>query len=483
MVDTQVQEIIGHTQDTQLWRFSAARTVDKTITDYQFWDEFRRGLQPGYEFGSLFSSPMAQIVASYVLGDGVEFILAESVEASQANIDHTNELLKVFSEYLNNLMYSTVEDLYSLADMFLVLNPDGSISIPSPNMVQADYMEDDYRTLEKVTITTITKKGKIEDVYTIQGRSVITYQGGKIVNQEDFPNLIGRIPIVHFANDRGINETHGRVIYESLLPLFQAYDDLTVKGVTGAEALGNPIPVLSGLKGVNSVQQANAPVEDETYTDQDGNTEDRNTINLDKNSMLLLGEGARADMLAPPVGFTNDTRAMLKALFLLILDHSRIPEALWGGAIASSKASAEVQMPPFHIYIKRRQNMLAGLPNLSDFGVEARGGLYEVADIWLAYRALADRRVVLGATSLQFDRLGDMDPEIKRKWSEMLFKSGAISTTMMNRLSNLIDDPKGALAEAKKENEESPDFDDFPERVRQAMANQPDEDEEVEVAA
>ncbi len=475
-----VSEIIGHTQETQLWRYTATISTDKTVADYEFWDQLRRGLLPGYEFGSLFCNPMSQIVASYVLGDGVEVRLSDSVEGTQASIDHTNELLELFSEYLNNVMLNSLEDLYGLADLFIVLNSDGTISIPSPQTVKADYAMDDYRRLEKVTITTLTLGYKIVDTYTATERTITVTQSKtalsgrgytQTISEEVYPNLIGRIPIVHFANDRGVNETHGRVLYDGLLPLFQAYDDLTVKGITGAEALGNPIPVISGLKGVTAAQNANAPIDAETYEDIDGNTETRHTINLDRNSILLLGEGARADMLAPPTGFTNDTRGMLKALFLLVLDHSRIPEALWGGAIASSKASAEVQMPPFHTYIKRRRNMLSGQPGFEVLGIAASGGLYEVAEIWLAWRALADRQVIQGEIALQYDRFAEMDSETKRKWVEMLLKQGTISARMANLLSGLVDDPEAALQEAKDELADSPGYDDFDQRLNEAIAN------------
>ena len=67
-----VSEIIGHSQESHLWRQSTITTVDRTVADYEFWDQLRRGFLPGYEFGALFCNPMSQIVASYVLGDGVE---------------------------------------------------------------------------------------------------------------------------------------------------------------------------------------------------------------------------------------------------------------------------------------------------------------------------------------------------------------------------------------------------------------------------
>jgi hypothetical protein len=471
MIQTPVREIIGQSFETQVWHYTGVGSVDRTIADYEFWDQLRRGLLPGYEFGSLFCNPMIQIVASYVLGDGVEIALDSSVEASQVNIDYTNDLLAAFSTYLSNTLFLNLEDLYGLADLFVVLNSDGSISIPAPHTVKAEYRRDDYRVLDSVTITTRDGGFSIEDLYTVTKRVITVKQSGKTITREEYPNLIGRIPIVHLANDRGGNETHGRVLYDNLLPLFQAYNDLTEKGITGTEALGNPIPVISGLKGVSSIQSNNAPEDTETYDSIAGNEETRPAINLDRNSMLLLGEGAHADMLAPPTGFTGDTRNMLKALFLLLLDHSRIPEFVWGGAIASSRASAETQAPPFYTYIKRRRNLLSGQPSLNKIGIKAAGGLYEIADIWLTWRALSDRRVVQGEVVLQFDRFNEMDAETSRKWVEMLLKQGSIPSRLANVLSGLVDDPEGAIEEAREELEQSSDYDDFDQRLNDALAS------------
>ena len=475
-----IKEIIGRVSYARPNASTVLRTFDKTQPDYAFWDMLRRGDAIGYEFGGLFVSPLLHIIASNVMGPGIEAITLtdEAAEGQpESAVENTNQLLAELTAYLNAILYDMLVDLYGLGDQHMVQNPDGSLARPSPDGVLPEYMLLDYRRLEKVTLHTVLDDRTVDDVYTATQRSVVTRYNGKNdaatrVETQTYPVLIGEVPVTHFACDRGGNEVYGRPVAEALLRLLSRYDDLMEKGVDGAELSGNPIPTITGARNPRAVKLANAPVDDETYYDIDGNQETRDVINIDTRLGVVLGEGADFKLVHAGNGFSNDIRGMLKMLFYLLLDHTRVPEALWGGAINSSKASADAQMPPFYTYISTRRGMLEGIDQSPAMGLQPVTGLKSLITKWLLYKQLLEPRgVIVGATAINWPRLGDVDYEISRKWVEMMFNAGGITVTRMVQLSKLVDDAEQSVQEAKDEQAEAPDYDDFDQRLRDAMRN------------
>ncbi|NIV36427.1 MAG: phage portal protein, partial [Anaerolineae bacterium] len=231
-------------------------------------------------------------------------------------------------------------DKLGLGDQWIIVNADGSLSIPSPDTVEPEWSELDYRRLVAVTVTTKTGSQTIEDRYTALDRTITTREGGQTVSETAFENLIGRIPVIHVPHARSGNETYGHPIHEELRPLYDQYDDLIFKQLDGAKLLGNPIPVFEGMEDIDQVIDQNAPAEYDTYYDKDGNEVTHTQLTLDQNSVMLVGKGGSFKFAGPTVGFTEDTKAALKSLFLLLLDHTGIPEFIWGGELTSSRSTA-----------------------------------------------------------------------------------------------------------------------------------------------
>jgi len=453
-----VSEVINRVVRFNIWRMTPAQvTVDRTITNYEFWDRLRRGMAEGYEFGGLFCLPLAQLIASHVLDEDVNARLVASANGTSPNGHHeyTNTLLARFMAQYRALLSQVLVDTYGLGDQFVVVNADGTLSVPSPETVEVTYSPIDYRKVILITITTRLEDYVVTDAYTAEARTLTverlrtTEEGEKgIVSLEVYPNLIGRIPVVHFPNDRSANETHGRPLYEPLLHLFSRYDDLMEKAIDGAELMGNPVPVVYGLKDPSAVVTAHEPQEDETFYDDDGHEETRQVINVDTRWGMILGEGGKFDFATPPVGFSRDTRDILKLLFLLMLDFTRVPEAVWGGAIASSKASAEAQMPPFYTYITGRRLQAEGQGEDAMLGTKAAGGFLELLTIWLSYKKLTDPRVVLDPIEMIWPDLGNVDLDVKRKWMEYLHRMGLITDATAVGLSGFVEDPAKEVAQA-----------------------------------
>jgi len=470
-----VKEIIGREQFIPFWEARYRQTFDKTRPDYEFWDKLRRGKASGYEFGGLFCDPLTEIITSYILGEFVT-VAVEDEGADEEAVAATNEYLARLMQYIFGFLPSVIKDWLALGDQYLIVNiNDGTISIPSPDTVEPEYDELDYRKLVSITVTTRLDHVVITDKYTDDERVLTIEYVKKVGDQEAgtksevrFPNILGRIPVVHFAFGRSGNEVFGHPIYEALLRLFSRYDDLIEKGLDGAELSGNPIPVISRLQDADEVQQENEPIDDEEYTDIDGNMTTRDLINWDTRSALLLGGEATFNFVAPPNGFSGDIREMLKLLFLLIVDHLRIPEALWGGALPYKSGAAE-QMKPFFHFIRGLRNQLVGRTEDPVLGVEAKGGLYDLFTILLSWARLTDPRIVEGGLKFKFQALEDVDLDVRLKWVNFLRNMGLLDKIETVAQSGLVDDPAVTVAKAEEEMKESPEFDQFQKDLLEAL--------------
>lgn len=470
-----VSEIIGRTATVlPFWRSSqtVSKTVDQTQTDYEFWDKLRRGKQSGYKFGGLFCMPILQTLSSHVLGDGPRLALVEGGDPDN-DADprtYTDKQLETFMQHHYAFFADSLIDLYGLGDHYVIVNQnDATLSVAPPHTVEVDRDPFDYRRITQYTITTKTDDATIKDIYRDDGRTVeITWnttedghQAGQVETYE-FANLIGRIPVVHWPNDRAANETHGRPIYEPLLRLFSRYDDLLEKAIDGAELMGNPIPTFEGMENISETIEANATEEDPTYTDREDNTQTRKTIRFDLLAAIFVGKGGQFKFAAPSGGFTEDIRNMLKSLFLLLLDFTRIPEFMWGGAIASSKASAEVQWPPFVQYIQYKRAQWEGVGMDAETGRGAQGGLLELADIWLRCRALIDPRIVVDAVAVQWPDLMMEDQQLQFEKVQWASGTGKLTDKTALELLDVVDDPsreiKDAAAEAEQARAEAEEF-------------------------
>lgn len=470
-VRTRVAEIIGRVAvaGSTLWQGLGFGSIDQTTPDYIFWDKFRRGKSVGFELVGVLAKPICQIVAGWVLGSGIDAKLTtpEGAEKDTDPVHYTNTLLERFLARIHGLLNTLVEDLYGLGNQYVIVNNDSSLSVPTPNMVDMEQDPLDYRTIIKCTITTKLDKATIKDVYTADTRVIsikITdkaleerFQGGGWVAigsgeyQQEFVNLLGKIPVVHFANDRSGNETNGRPIYEGLLHLFRRYSVLLAKMIDGAEIMGNPLPVFEGLDNVEETVEAVTEPIDQTFTNPDGTQGSRRRINWDSLPALFIGKGGSFKFAAPPGGFTDDIKNVLKLLFTLILEFTRIPEGMWGTELSSARATFTEQMKTFYAYIESRRVALAGMGADDVLGDEARGGLLELLDLWLRARALIDTRVVIAPVTLDFQALSDEDAALLQQSVKDAFTNGVITKVTYAKQLPFVVDAEAEVEAANKE--------------------------------
>lgn len=504
-----IREIMGRVgQGTNIWMTRSTATVDNTRPDYPYWDRFRRGLTDGLRLAGAFAKPAAEIKSDWIMGEGFKAGLAVDADAPEnANVEYTNTLLERFTSRIKATMLQLVNDMKSVGDQYVVVNGDGSISVPSPDTVKFEYFDLDYRQPKRATITTKAAGFTATDEYRLDGRTLTIQSANKELIAElladgyepvgndgskvkkDFENLIGRLPVIHFPNDRSTNETHGRPMWEALLHLWARYDALLEKAMDAAEIMSNPIPVFT-LDEVDATVEGSLAPDGETWIDDNGANRDRNRIEFDRFATIFLNileEGTKEEfkLVSPDAGYTDDIKAMLKLLFLLTLEHLRIPEVIWGGELGQARASASEQMKTFYMHIAGERLRLEGEGGDELLRAEARGGIHELMDVWLRTQALVDRKVVVMPVRIDWPALGEADDEMNLKWGQALHQDGTITDETYVEMSGRIEDPAAEVAAAKKqmaENKDTFDEDVDAELARQAK-QKPVADDDEEAAA
>ena len=421
-----VAEIVGRTVSPFQRPVStlAARTVDWTQPDYAFWSRLRRGKEPGYELGGLFAKRIAEIDAEWTLGRGFTLLTD--------NPDLDEEFSKWVRDNLNTLMIWR-KDSSALGDAYLIVNPDGSLTAASPEQVEVLTDPLDYKAVLGYRITSRLENATITDEFRLDGRTITIEASGK-KEQWEYSNPLGLVPVVHLANDREANEIYGHPIYEALLRLFARYDDVLQKSLDGVEVMGRPIPVAEGLEDVATAQSQNSS-RTETVYNEDGSTAQVPVVDFEDMTMLWLGKGA-SFKFAGPGSFSADSVAMLQILFYLMLEHIGIPEWAWGGAISSSKASVDAQMPAFVRYLEGRRT-------------QVQEAILKLAQAWLAVQRLTGV-VAQVDVSIEWPALEGKDQAAHTAKVKLATDNGWITDETGLRLLDLVDDPAAEVEAAKQ---------------------------------
>lgn len=474
-----IREIIGRVgQSAQFWAPRSTFSVDATVPDYGYWDRLLRGMADGLRMAGAFAKPAAEIKTDWIMGDGFSAELAVERDAPEnAAVTYTNVLLARFTSRMKATFMQVVNDLKTKGDQYLIVNNDGSISVPSPDTVRFEYDVLDYRRPVKATVTTKTAKLTARDEYRLDGRTLTIessdtallddlrmdgyVDAGSNKVKKDFENLIGRLPVIHFANDRSANETHGRPMYEALVHLWARYDALLEKAMDAAEVMSNPIPVFTVEDPDASIDENENP-SPEPWLDGSGSLRSRQQVEFDRQSTIfvrVLADGTKEEfkLVSPDAGYTNDIKAMLKLTFLLTLEHLRIPEVIWGGELGQARASASEQMKTFYMHIAGERLRLEGEAGDELLAAEASGGIHELMDVWLRTRALVDRRVVVMPVRIHWPALDEADDEMNLKWADTLHKAGTITDETLVEMSGRIEDAAGEVAAAKQQMSEKQD--------------------------
>ena len=423
-----VAEIIGRTTSPYRRVQPITRqSYDNTVPDYRFYSYLRRGKEPGYRLGALFAKRLCEIDAEWTIGSGF------TVDTENEDLD--TRLAEFVQDNLD-LFMTLRKDASAVGDAYVIVNADASITIVNPDTVEIITDPLDYTTVIAYRIKTVLQAVTITDEYRLDGRTVTLEQGGKPPIKQDFPNLIGRIPVIHLANDKETNELYGHPIYDALITLFARYDDVLQKSLDGVEIMGRPIPVAEGLKDPELAKESNS-TRSEDVMDKDGNLHTVPVVDFEDLTMLWLGEGA-SFKFASPEPFSADTVAMLKKMFYLMLEHTGIPEWVWGGAVSSSMASVEAQKPAFIHYLEGRRLQLERF-------------LYDLFEVYLATLKLSEPVPAYDRLYIEWPELGENDEALLFEKIKYADSTAKITDSTTLRLLDLVDNPEEEIKEAQTE--------------------------------
>ncbi len=412
-------------------------TKDWGRPDYDFWKRAFYCRAQGLELSGLFIKPLCSKVSSWVLGMGLDWKTTN--EATQAALNdwfaaHLFDLLRIMRASLKQ------------GDAFAVINSDLSVTLLPPDTVDPIVAEDDYSNIIGWRVTqvlahpeTTAKRMTITDEYFIDQRLHTVAIDGRQTTVTSYPNLLGRLPIVHIANSRDEGDTFGHPEAEALVELLLRYNTTLEAAVDGNERQGRPTPVLS-FENVADLDKfwTDYGVR-ESRTLPDGTTEQVTTIGVDLTQILTVA-GAEFQYAAPG-SFTQDTSTLLGLMFYLLLEHAEIPEFVFGNAIASSQASANTQMPVFERFVEGRRG-------------EATGWLVEIAQIVNAYQSLTIPSVSQEAPTLQWQKL-TQDGTLTLETLKWAYAEGLLDERTALMLAPVeIADIDAVLAAAKKERQE-----------------------------
>ena len=410
---------------------------DWSRSDYDYWARAYYARVKGLELSGLLIKPIVSKLAAWTLGRAPKWKVEG--KTNQTALDewwaaHHPEILRAWRSALKQ------------ADSWLVVNSDLSVTLLSPACVDPIVAETDYSQITGWRVTLVlahpetTARMTVIDEYYPDRRLHRIEINGVTREQTTYPNLLGRLPIVHIANQVDSGEVFGHAEAEGLLPLLHKYGEVFEAAIEGNVVQGRPTPVVTfeTIEDLDKFDEENATIE--TQTLPNGATERVKSYDLDL-SQLLVASGATFKYEAPG-SFTGDTAQLLEIMFYLILEHSELPEFIFGNAIASSKASAETQLPVFVEFIKaRRGEMVAWLT--------------EVAEIALAYLSLTTPRVSAQTPSLQWEALDQEDGTLTLETIKWAFGEGLLDEkTALQLMPVEIEDPEAALAKAKQEREQ-----------------------------
>ncbi len=479
-VRQRISELIGasrrivQTWVNNIWTHRPA--FDWNRVDYAFYDRLRRGQAEGLEKSGLLLKPVVSKITAWVMGRAPEIVIEDNEEL-QSDVNNW------WAEIHSQVQFAMMEAGH-LGDCFIVFNGDGTLTVLPPDIVfpiVAD--EDEVQNPNEVDYSKIigwrviashahpytARIMRIIDEYFADVR-IRTKQvdGVPFGEPEVFPNPLGIIPFIHVPANRGVNDRFGRPYAEAMLPLLHDYGQVLDAGLDGNIKQGRPVFLLEFDK-VSSLDAFwNRYGKIETYKKSDGTPGTNEYLDVDMNGVVTMAN-AKGEFKSP-ASSSSDTVAYLEILYYLYLEYTELPEFLMGTAIASSKASAEVQMPPFIMFIELMQS-------LNEYW------LLELARLAVAYlRVTLMRSGSKLNIKLQWPQLTDEDNRLTLDTIKWAHSVGLIDDENAVRLMPVeIENPEEMLkkldAEAEANQPEFTDGNQF-DNAMQRDANQPPDDEQ-----
>lgn len=456
-ITNRVQELIGVKRRITIgWRDpgmlhnSSPETEDTSVPDYIFWDKARRGKARGLEISGLFLKPLCSKIAAWAMGiPPVLESQAEKRSAAEKINEHLNDW---WDEHLPEILKG-YEEALNLGNCYLVVNGDLSVTILPPHVVDRIIDETDFSktlgwrvTLRYVNPADSTDAMTIVDEYRVGSRIRYFYRNGEPIKTQTYKLPLNRLNIIPILNRYGVDEVFGRPEGEGLIPDLQAYGEVIQAGIQGNVRQGRPTPVIEGLGTEQSIK---------SFWERmgktirrilpDGSVEQTTTANFDADKLVTLGGDAKFNWKSPGL-FASETARILELLFYMMLQHTEIPEFVWGNAVTSSKASAETQLAPFLKWLQKKQGLSQGwITNLAQVVIE----MFQIEDPTL---------VVTGADKIKivWKPLTEQDGKLRLDVVKLGLEQGLLTREKALELCPTldVDDADQWVADAEKQKKE-----------------------------
>lgn len=392
---------------TASWRRDPVN--DWSRADYDFWRRAYRAQVRGLELSGLLIKPLVNKTAAWVMARPPDWKTDDEESGVALNDwwgDNHSDILKAYRESIK------------LGDAFLVVNPDQSLALIPPQNVSPIVPDNDYSQITGWRITqtyvhpdSVNAVQTVIDEYTAAERVRIIESNAVEVSRQTYPNLIGLVPVIHISNNTEAGETFGRPESEGLVSVLQRYGIIFEAAIEGNELQGRPTPVLS-FESVSDLDKFwELYGESESQTLPDGTSETTTTLSVDLKQILTVS-GATFTYQAPGA-FVGEAQRLLELMFYLILEHTELPEFVFGNAVASSKASVETQMPVFSRFIEMKRG-------------EAEKWLKELAEVVLGLLSLSMPGVTAQTPAMQWDELIQDNGQLTLQAVQWAFAEGLI---------------------------------------------------------
>ena len=429
--------VIGNVQRwTSSWN---TPTHDWSKPDYAYWREAIWARIDGLDLSGLLIRPVVEKVAAWTLGRAPTWKL-DNDKAMDALAEWWNDW--------HHIILKAWNDALSEGDAYVLIHTDATLAILPPESIEVIVSPDDYTKIVGYRSTQVLPHPSdesrmwIEDEWREDGFQRTVKIDGVITDFQVWPNPVpGMLPVIHISNRPLSNQTFGHPECEGLVSLLHKYGEVLDAAIEGNVLQGRPTPVLTfeTVQDLEAFDIANAMTE--TQQLPDGRTQTVKTYDIDL-SQLLVASGAKFTYEAPG-SFVGDTTGILGLLFYLLLEHTQLPEFIFGNAISSSKASAETQMPVFIEYIKMRRS-------------EMSIWLNEIAQVVAVYLSLVSPDLVTQEQpGIQWEQLDHEDGSLTLETIKWAFLEGLIDDKVALMLAPVeFENIDQILEAAKEQNEE-----------------------------
>lgn len=335
------------------YQFTRPYTLDSSRMDYVLARELYRNINDKYKLGAAFARPVVNTAAG--------FMGAPAFTHADTEADHVLE--QVMQRWIGKVLRTNRNTLRD-GDVFArITRVPGrfdqkqafDLTLVPPEWVTpiADPLTGAWQRLiirHPVILTDDTgrKTGNYSIIETLTARERIIEADARApaeLRQQNRTeqNPWGFIPVVHFKNEAEENQLFGCSEIEPIEPFMKAYHDTLLFAVQGSKLFSRPKTKFA-LKDVQKFLSDNFdPAEIQS-----------GKLKFADKELFLMQEGDDISFITADSGLTGIT-ALLKFIFMNIVDVSETPEFAFGTAVASSKASVSEQMVPLARKIRRKR--------------------------------------------------------------------------------------------------------------------------------